>query len=405
MKIKVLLIALFTLNIFQVNAQNKDEVTLVVSADGATKEEATKVALRSAIEQAYGTFVSANTTILNDEMVKDEIVTISNGNIKQYKEIASVVLPNGKQSVTLQATVCISKLVSYAKSKGASTEFAGATFGINMKMLELNKQNEIKALNNLLFEIEKLLPHCFEKKLFVGNPVIKEDGNYRLPILLLFEDNEIQKNLDKMIQNTLECLSISKEKELELSSMGIRTYDYFYDMLHCIIPFYYNNPRGTNAKLRNDVEHYRHDTFGNKLMNLLRDEVMNFDIVDNNGKKYEIFPYDRKCVYIGNDGKKVFHQYFPQIEARNVWNSQEKNIGQEILKNGGNIDHLYTYRGREGFSLGYDGRLSLWYFKKSGDVHSHEKYIGGANFLIGFSIGIAKEEIMNISNFSVQRKK
>ena len=87
-------------------------IMIVVSADGATKEEATKVALRSAIEQAYGTFVSANTTILNDELVKDEIVTISNGNIKNYKEMSSFVLPNGKQSVTLQATVCISKLIS-----------------------------------------------------------------------------------------------------------------------------------------------------------------------------------------------------------------------------------------------------------------------------------------------------
>lgn len=41
-----------------------DDVTLVVSGDGANKEEATKVALRSAIEQVYGTFVSANTSIV-----------------------------------------------------------------------------------------------------------------------------------------------------------------------------------------------------------------------------------------------------------------------------------------------------------------------------------------------------
>ena len=63
-------------------AQN--EVSLVVSGEGKNKEEATFNALRSAIEQAYGTFVSANTTILNDQLVADEIVSLSSGNIKKY---------------------------------------------------------------------------------------------------------------------------------------------------------------------------------------------------------------------------------------------------------------------------------------------------------------------------------
>lgn len=63
-----------------------DEVKLVVSGDGQTEEQAIKTALRSAIEQAYGTFVSANTAILNDSLVKDEVVTISTGNIKSYKK-------------------------------------------------------------------------------------------------------------------------------------------------------------------------------------------------------------------------------------------------------------------------------------------------------------------------------
>ena len=102
MKKRIFIIALFILSVFQVSAQNSDEVTLVVSADGVTKEEATKIALRSAIEQAYGAFISANTTILNDELVKDEIVTISNGNIKSYKEIANEDLPNGNHYCPLK---------------------------------------------------------------------------------------------------------------------------------------------------------------------------------------------------------------------------------------------------------------------------------------------------------------
>ena len=55
------------------NAQNigeANDVVLVVSGDGNNKEEATNVALRSAIEQTFGTFVSSNTEILNDSLVK-----------------------------------------------------------------------------------------------------------------------------------------------------------------------------------------------------------------------------------------------------------------------------------------------------------------------------------------------
>ena len=143
------------------------EITLVVSADVTSIEQATKIALRNAIEQAYGTFVSANTTILNDDLVKDEIVTISNGNIKGYKEVSFNTLPNGKIFITLEATVSISKLINYAQSKGAEAEFAGATFGMNMRKKELNKKNEKIALDNLLIQIQQLLPISYSKSLVV----------------------------------------------------------------------------------------------------------------------------------------------------------------------------------------------------------------------------------------------
>ena len=111
-----------------------DDIELIVSGDGSTKEQATLAALRSAIEQAYGTFVSSNTQILNDELVKDEIVSISKGNIKRYDYLSESVI-NGKNYVTLKAVVSIGQLVSYAKSKGSSAELAGATFAMDVKRI------------------------------------------------------------------------------------------------------------------------------------------------------------------------------------------------------------------------------------------------------------------------------
>lgn len=228
-------------------ADEKDSnaVTLIVSADAKTKDEATKIALRSAIEQAYGTFVSANTTILNDELAKDEIVTISSGNIKEYKEIAREQMPNGNMYVTLQATVSISKLVSYAQSKGAETEFAGSTFGMNMKMKELNKKNEEIALKNLVEQVVALYPSAFSYKLLVDEPKQVKSGNYiwnisknlsdiglqgtykdyyASKLIIGIEPNQQMENINTLILSTLNSLALSKDERNEYENLNIEAF-------------------------------------------------------------------------------------------------------------------------------------------------------------------------------------
>lgn len=158
-------------------AEAPQEVTLTVSSDGPSKEDAIKNALRSAIEQAFGAFVSANTTILNDELVKDEIVTVSNGSVKEYKEISSVQTDNGNHFVTLTATVSLPNLITYAKSHGSECEFAGNTFGMEMKLFELQKENERKALYNLTNQIEAMLPTIMKHELIIGEPKIPQLWN------------------------------------------------------------------------------------------------------------------------------------------------------------------------------------------------------------------------------------
>ena len=89
--------------------------------------------------------------------------------VKEYKELECLNMA-GKTMVTLQATVSISKLVSYAKSKGASAEFAGSTFGMNMKIQKFYRQNEQVALKNLLEQVKLMLPTSFTRKLILEDP-------------------------------------------------------------------------------------------------------------------------------------------------------------------------------------------------------------------------------------------
>jgi hypothetical protein len=72
---KIILICTLLFSLVTI-AQEDKTVTLTVSGSGKTLEESKTNALRSAIEQAFGAFISSKTEILNDNLVKDEIVTI-----------------------------------------------------------------------------------------------------------------------------------------------------------------------------------------------------------------------------------------------------------------------------------------------------------------------------------------
>lgn len=188
-----------------------NEVKLVASGEGMTETEAVHNALRSAIEQTYGVFVSANTDILNDDLVKDEVVTVSSGNIHSYKILGCVELANGNKSVQVEAVVSVSSLVDFAKAKGATCEFAGAVFGANLKMINLNKVNAEKALEHLYEQLNAIASNMYDYELNVGEP--KADGNIEVTVLV--KANENYKQFTDIVYNTLTSLSSNNVGQLD----------------------------------------------------------------------------------------------------------------------------------------------------------------------------------------------
>ena len=228
-------------------AQSVDEVTLVVNGSGATKEDAVHTALRGAIEQAFGVFVSANTSIVNDELVKDEIATVTSGNVKSFTELEFVTLPNGNFAVTLQAVVSTQKLATYAKSKGSSCEFAGATFGANLKLLKLNQINTEKAFDNLMIQLETLAPYIFDFNLELGQPTqIKayrdpwgrlvwskdydgpaEKTSGCLPLTLKITSNENTIAFTQLLKTTIQALALNEQQMSEVKALGGETFSIY----------------------------------------------------------------------------------------------------------------------------------------------------------------------------------
>ena len=218
---KLLLLIVTLCSMTVLSAQ--DIVTLTVNGQGATKEAASANALRSAIEQAFGVFVSANTEILNDDLVKDEIATVSSGNIQKYSEISCVNMPNGEVSVTLSATVAIKQLVAYAQSKGSKAEFAGQTFAMNMKIRELNKQNEIKALQHAQLQLRIIAEHMFNWNLVVGDPYILGDG-YGVKMTVTAASNEASDAFYNTFFGTLNSLSLKPSEISEYKNTNNQIY-------------------------------------------------------------------------------------------------------------------------------------------------------------------------------------
>lgn len=164
--LKLFLVVLTTTISLAAYAADKDDIALTVTSDGATKDEAIKNALRTAVEQTFGVFVSANTNILNDELIKDDIATVSSGNIKKFTEVAYSKNDNN-HTITLDVIVSKGKLLSYAKSKGSECELDGEAMFADIQLKELYKNNEEKMFENICSEFEQLIKNGYDYKINV----------------------------------------------------------------------------------------------------------------------------------------------------------------------------------------------------------------------------------------------
>ena len=270
MKRQLFLILSLAIN-FCAYSQEDKTVTLIVSGQGKTIGEAKQNALRGAIEQSFGAFISSNTTILNDELVKDEIVSVSNGNIQNYKVISEVELPNGGYATTLKATVSITKLTSFAKSKGAKVEFKGGLFAVNMIQQELNEKAELKAVKNIINTSNTILKKSFDYSIASsGNPIIDGD-DYEIPLRIKVKLNENFDMFRTYFNTSMRQLSMSTEEIKSYKETG-KSFDLLLS---------YNQDNKTNPPKPVYFRNEKSLDYVNYFIKNLRDLILNFEI--NNG--------------------------------------------------------------------------------------------------------------------------
>jgi hypothetical protein len=195
-------------------SQEDKIVELTTSASGKTKEEAIHNSLRSTIEQAFGVFISSKTEILNDGLLTDQIISLSNGNIQQYEIISEIQIKNNSEyAVTTKSKVSISKLTSFIESKGIEVEFKGSLFAMNIKMQQLNEESEINVIKEMCAVLKNISDCSFDFSIEPETePTLNRQNNQKwdIPLLIKVKLNSNFENYKNYFIKTLKAISLNE---------------------------------------------------------------------------------------------------------------------------------------------------------------------------------------------------
>ena len=211
----------------QARSEKDEGTTLIVMGQGATLDEATKVALRSAIEQTFRVFVSSSTTVVNDALVDDRISTVSSGNISKYEYISKKQAADGSYNVTLRATVVVNKLLSYVEASnipGVPANLNGATFAMNVKLGMLYRQNELYAIEDMVKAISGMAENMISPnpQLQVKEPASQDGQTYQVAVSAQVNFNkEAVKDYTAYLYQTLSALSLTEDQADALKDLSI----------------------------------------------------------------------------------------------------------------------------------------------------------------------------------------
>lgn len=210
MKINLLFLLLISIQ-FAFCQTSENTVSITTSGTGKTQEEAKNNALRSAIEQTFGAFISSKTEILNDQVVSEEITSVASGNIQNFEIKSQDKLPNDIWSVTLFATVSVDKLISFVQSKGIKVEINGVLYSVNIKQQIINEKAEIVNMCSLIGGLHEPLQNSFDYNVQASEPQSMDDNNEKWSIKLNIKAST-NENFEKCVGifvNTLKSISLS----------------------------------------------------------------------------------------------------------------------------------------------------------------------------------------------------
>ena len=235
---------------------------------GKTCEESKLNAFVNSLNKISGTYINASTKISNEEIIANNITSITQGGIITNPRIYKACYTNKddlKESVWILSITSdgISKLI---KSINNTISINGAFISIEMEKIKKNEQSETKAVENILDFITDQFNNSFEyeiSNLDNSFKIVKE--NVEIPIKISIKNNKnIEYARDYLINNiekvALDQTSINfinkyyKDKKFYNISINNKVYSFLKkETIDKILNFYKNYFKISNVyKIEND---------------------------------------------------------------------------------------------------------------------------------------------------------
>lgn len=251
-------------------------VIIIVTGQGETIEKARNNALRSAIEQAFGAYVSSKTEILKEDLISDNITTISNGNIQKFAVLDETVFNQNSFSVTVKAEVSLDKLATFLNQNGMSVTVNGELIANNYLLKDIYEKNEIDAAVNYFNSLKSNFSskNLFEIELTATDPFRAISGqNFLVPMRLKISPKEGIKTLVSSSINFLKSISIDKDNIKSYIQMNLPIYPLIINDGNKSTILYFRNPK-TILQIEGFYELYYNNISNIKISNEIRDKSL-----------------------------------------------------------------------------------------------------------------------------------
>ena len=176
-----------------------------VDGVGATADEALKDCCRKAVAVVVGTIIDAETDVENDRLVRDRILTFSDGFVESYEELEEAHVEDGLVHRRISATVRRdSLLVACGRAESMSVDASG------LYPEAMTKLERFKNARALLRRTLDLLPEHFVQVELAGRPPIEKFGDETTTlapeVIIRVDAKKYDAVQDRLVQ-VLRCLS------------------------------------------------------------------------------------------------------------------------------------------------------------------------------------------------------
>jgi len=183
------------------------EKKVITSGYGKNPDEALTQALRNAVEEAVGTYMTSTTRIENDDIIEDKILSLSRGFIKDFKKLSEMKV-EGETKVTVAVIVTKTQILETLKASGVKVEIKGGLLFAQVSQEKEQMEDEA----NIIREYTKNIPqeHPFDYSLEYGTPVPQSDTRFKIPLKIKVSVNQNYHNQYANLKSFLNEIAVEE---------------------------------------------------------------------------------------------------------------------------------------------------------------------------------------------------